>query len=204
MFTGSADHPWPDESTTRVTIVESTPTATTGPVVDLPDLDLTDLDRPDLDEIDRPRRSTTSTTRGWPRPRARVARTCSSASPASDPSGGSGASGPPEAVCDGCRVVVACRDRARAGRENGFWGGESEEERAAAGLSAPLDQPPLGAAGRRRAGRGVLIGAELRAARPRPAAPRRRRGLGATVGLGVIEFRGAARDADALASPTAA
>ncbi|MGZ4692967.1 MAG: WhiB family transcriptional regulator [Acidimicrobiales bacterium] len=37
-------------------------------------------------------------------------------------------------VCDGCPVVAPCRERARLGRENGFWGGESEEERAAAGF----------------------------------------------------------------------
>ena len=36
-------------------------------------------------------------------------------------------------VCDSCPVRVPCRLVARANRENGFWGGESEEERAAAG-----------------------------------------------------------------------
>ena len=36
-------------------------------------------------------------------------------------------------LCAGCSVVEPCRELARAGRENGFWGGESEEERAAAG-----------------------------------------------------------------------
>jgi Transcription factor WhiB len=36
-------------------------------------------------------------------------------------------------VCDGCAVRLTCRMFARANRENGFWGGESEEERAAAG-----------------------------------------------------------------------
>jgi WhiB family redox-sensing transcriptional regulator len=36
-------------------------------------------------------------------------------------------------VCAGCPVLLACRTLARTGRENGFWGGESEEERAAAG-----------------------------------------------------------------------
>lgn len=29
--------------------------------------------------------------------------------------------------------MLACRSEARHNRENGFWGGESEEERAAAG-----------------------------------------------------------------------
>jgi WhiB family transcriptional regulator, redox-sensing transcriptional regulator len=36
-------------------------------------------------------------------------------------------------VCSSCAVQWACRRSARANRENGFWGGESEEERAAAG-----------------------------------------------------------------------
>lgn len=36
-------------------------------------------------------------------------------------------------VCQSCPVLVPCRSLARANRENGFWGGESEEERAAAG-----------------------------------------------------------------------
>jgi len=36
-------------------------------------------------------------------------------------------------VCDSCPVRLPCRVTARANHENGFWGGESEEERAAAG-----------------------------------------------------------------------
>jgi WhiB family transcriptional regulator, redox-sensing transcriptional regulator len=36
-------------------------------------------------------------------------------------------------VCSACPVQWPCRASARANRENGFWGGESEEERAAAG-----------------------------------------------------------------------
>ena len=36
-------------------------------------------------------------------------------------------------LCSGCPALTACRTMAREGRENGFWGGESEEERAAAG-----------------------------------------------------------------------
>ena len=36
-------------------------------------------------------------------------------------------------ICAACPAVAACRAMARDGRENGFWGGESEEERAAAG-----------------------------------------------------------------------
>ncbi|MFM7262598.1 MAG: WhiB family transcriptional regulator [Acidimicrobiales bacterium] len=43
-------------------------------------------------------------------------------------------------VCGACAVVVDCRDFARRHREYGFWGGESEEERHAAGfrLIAPI------------------------------------------------------------------
>jgi len=36
-------------------------------------------------------------------------------------------------VCATCPVIGPCRDMARRNGENGFWGGESEEERAAAG-----------------------------------------------------------------------
>ncbi len=36
-------------------------------------------------------------------------------------------------LCSGCPVLIECRDMARANRENGFWGGENEEERASAG-----------------------------------------------------------------------
>ncbi len=36
-------------------------------------------------------------------------------------------------VCTDCPVIVECRELARLNGENGFWGGESEEERAAAG-----------------------------------------------------------------------
>lgn len=41
-------------------------------------------------------------------------------------------------VCAACPVAVECREYARAGREHGFWGGESEEERIAAGFAPPL------------------------------------------------------------------
>jgi WhiB family redox-sensing transcriptional regulator len=37
------------------------------------------------------------------------------------------------AVCATCPVLAPCRAMARRHGENGFWGGESEEERAAAG-----------------------------------------------------------------------
>jgi WhiB family redox-sensing transcriptional regulator len=38
-------------------------------------------------------------------------------------------------ICLSCPVMLECRAVARANRENGFWGGESEEERAAAGYA---------------------------------------------------------------------
>ena len=38
-------------------------------------------------------------------------------------------------VCSGCAVLAECREWARRNGENGFWGGESEEERAAAGFA---------------------------------------------------------------------
>jgi WhiB family redox-sensing transcriptional regulator len=38
-------------------------------------------------------------------------------------------------VCAGCPVIEPCRLMARRNGENGFWGGESEEERAAAGYA---------------------------------------------------------------------
>lgn len=42
------------------------------------------------------------------------------------------------AVCLACPVLRACRAWAREHREYGFWGGESEEERAAAGYPVAL------------------------------------------------------------------
>lgn len=38
-------------------------------------------------------------------------------------------------VCAGCPVLEPCREAARLNRESGFWGGENEEERAAAGFA---------------------------------------------------------------------
>jgi len=38
-------------------------------------------------------------------------------------------------VCASCPVVEPCREMARLNRESGFWGGENEEERAAAGFA---------------------------------------------------------------------
>ena len=38
-------------------------------------------------------------------------------------------------ICEQCGVLAACRDYARRNRELGFWGGESESERAEAGFA---------------------------------------------------------------------
>ena len=38
-------------------------------------------------------------------------------------------------ICEECAVVTACRTYARSNLELGFWGGESESERAAAGFA---------------------------------------------------------------------
>ena len=42
------------------------------------------------------------------------------------------------AICRDCPVLLECRDWARENREYGFWGGESEEERAAAGYRVDM------------------------------------------------------------------
>jgi WhiB family redox-sensing transcriptional regulator len=49
------------------------------------------------------------------------------------------------ALCLVCAWLEPCRAWARSNREYGFWGGESEEERAAAGYPVPI---PLGRASR--------------------------------------------------------
>lgn len=41
-------------------------------------------------------------------------------------------------VCHSCSVMSVCRSWARENREYGFWGGESEEERAAAGFRVEM------------------------------------------------------------------
>lgn len=38
-------------------------------------------------------------------------------------------------ICEGCESLAACREYARTNRELGFWGGESESERADAGFA---------------------------------------------------------------------
>jgi WhiB family redox-sensing transcriptional regulator len=41
-------------------------------------------------------------------------------------------------VCNECAALAPCRAWARENREYGFWGGESEEERAAAGYRVDM------------------------------------------------------------------
>lgn len=60
------------------------------------------------------------------------------------------------AVCLGCPVLDQCRTMARENGEVGFWGGESEEERALAGF------PPV-AISRRSVQRAAAVGVRIRA-----------------------------------------
>ena len=59
--------------------------------------------------------------------------------------------GKARAVCTECPVLLPCRDWAREHREYGFWGGESEEERAAAGFRVDM---PVGRVARYPKGNG--------------------------------------------------
>ena len=63
-------------------------------------------------------------------------------------------------MCRACPALVECRDWAREHREYGFWGGESEEERAAAGFRVDM---PVGRVARYPRGNGEPV-----AAAPRP------------------------------------
>ncbi len=54
-------------------------------------------------------------------------------------------------LCDQCPVAALCRTLARVNRESGFWGGENDDERAAAGFRPrSLGRPPLDETGRDR------------------------------------------------------
>jgi WhiB family transcriptional regulator, redox-sensing transcriptional regulator len=55
-------------------------------------------------------------------------------------------------LCAGCPVLEPCRQYARANREYGFWGGESEEERHLAGFTVAA---PIGVRARATAGLSV-------------------------------------------------
>ena len=57
-------------------------------------------------------------------------------------------------VCSECEAMIACRDWARDNREYGFWGGESEEERAAAGFRVDM---PVGRVARYPKGNGKPV-----------------------------------------------
>ena len=58
------------------------------------------------------------------------------------------------AVCNDCAVLTPCRQWAREHREYGFWGGESEEERAAAGYRVDM---PVGRVARYPKGNGTPV-----------------------------------------------
>jgi len=57
-------------------------------------------------------------------------------------------------ICMECPVLDSCRDWAREQREYGFWGGESEEERAAAGFRVDM---PVGRVARYPKGNGKPV-----------------------------------------------
>lgn len=56
------------------------------------------------------------------------------------------------AICNTCEVMSPCRNYARDNRELGFWGGESEAERASAGFA-----PTTPIIGRRRVGQTLAV-----------------------------------------------
>jgi WhiB family redox-sensing transcriptional regulator len=58
------------------------------------------------------------------------------------------------AVCATCPVLIECRRWARENREYGFWGGESEEDRAAAGFRVDM---PVGRVARYPRGNGEPV-----------------------------------------------
>jgi WhiB family transcriptional regulator, redox-sensing transcriptional regulator len=58
------------------------------------------------------------------------------------------------ALCYSCPVLEPCRQWARENREYGFWGGESEEERAAAGYRVDM---PVGRVARYPRGEGKPV-----------------------------------------------
>lgn len=60
------------------------------------------------------------------------------------------------ALCFSCAVLQPCRSWAREHREYGFWGAESEEERAAAGYRVDM---PVGRVARYPRGQGQPVSA---------------------------------------------
>jgi WhiB family transcriptional regulator, redox-sensing transcriptional regulator len=57
-------------------------------------------------------------------------------------------------LCLQCPVLIECRQWARRQREYGYWGGESEEERAAAGYRVDM---PVGRVARYPRGNGAPV-----------------------------------------------
>jgi WhiB family redox-sensing transcriptional regulator len=57
-------------------------------------------------------------------------------------------------LCSACPVAGPCKEFARRNREYGFWGGESEEERAAAGYRVDM---PVGRVARYPKGNGTPV-----------------------------------------------
>ncbi|MFZ4515687.1 MAG: WhiB family transcriptional regulator [Acidimicrobiia bacterium] len=57
-------------------------------------------------------------------------------------------------ICAACPVLAQCREWAREHREYGFWGGESEEARAAAGYRVEM---PVGRVARYPKGNGAPV-----------------------------------------------
>ncbi|MEX0665839.1 MAG: WhiB family transcriptional regulator [Acidimicrobiia bacterium] len=57
-------------------------------------------------------------------------------------------------ICRSCPVAQPCREWARDNREYGFWGGESEEDRAAAGYRVDM---PVGRVARYPKGKGTPV-----------------------------------------------
>ena len=57
-------------------------------------------------------------------------------------------------LCAACPVLAQCRTWARENREYGFWGGESEEDRAAAGYRVEM---PVGRVARYPKGNGAPV-----------------------------------------------
>ena len=78
----------------------------------------------------------------------------SSRPPASAPRRASCARARPGPSARECPVLEPCRDWAREQREYGFWGGESEEERAAAGFRVDM---PVGRVARYPKGNGKPV-----------------------------------------------
>lgn len=62
--------------------------------------------------------------------------------------------GKARSICSACDVLLECRQWAREQREYGFWGGESEEERAAAGYRVDM---PVGRVARYPKGDGTPV-----------------------------------------------